>query len=122
MQDDKCYRAIIKLHIEFEPNPIFLDFFAKLNENLIDKVDTELKNTFNIPELVRNTSYDMISLKQVEMCWGCRNDQPNQEAHMDDPHGCLYEKTPEMIRKSESKKLKVNSSSSSSSYNLFDSN
>ena len=31
----------------------------------------------------------IMSLKVVSKCWGCREDQPNQLAHMD-YGGCLY--------------------------------
>lgn len=31
------------------------------------------------------------NLKPKTRCLGCLGDQPNQLAHMDPPHGCLFE-------------------------------
>lgn len=32
----------------------------------------------------------LVGIKKVSKCWGCRNDQPNQLAHMRDSTGCLF--------------------------------
>lgn len=127
MDNEKCFRAVIDIHTDFDPNPIFIDFYCNPTENLIEKVDDEFKNTNNIPVLVRNAPYDLISLKQVEMCWGCRNDQPNQEAHQDEPYGCLRKNSPDIVLTQDlidiaEKETKRQKSNSSSSLNLFNSN
>jgi hypothetical protein len=115
---------VLTIHADFDPNPIVLDFYATLYDNLIDKVDVELKSTNSFPLLVRNVTYDLISLREVELCWGCRNDQPGQNAHIEGPHGCMYVKEEdELLEKEElinlPQKKRSRSSTSSSSLNLF---
>lgn len=81
-----------------------IDFILEIseNENIIREIYTHLCNEFHddsydnmksglkpIVEYLKKR-YVIKTIKQVSVCWGCIENQPNQLAHIDCSNGCLH--------------------------------
>ncbi len=60
-------------------------FSVKRNQDIFNKLEECIKESN--PE--ESINIRIIKIKAVSSCQGCREDQPNQLAHMDEG-GCLY--------------------------------
>jgi hypothetical protein len=79
----------------------FETILSILDSTLREKVGTDQANEFLVDFMKRSVATGIITITVAnsylipygciikQTCWGCREDQPNQLAHID-PGGCLY--------------------------------
>jgi len=76
-----------KLGIEPEINEKFkFEFKSEQRENIMEII----KNLLRDEGFCMISNLKINSIKTIPSCWGCREDQPNQLAHMD-YGGCMYD-------------------------------
>ncbi len=64
-------------------------FKVEQQEEIVGKIRQLIDQQREIPYHRPVNNIKIIRMKLVSSCIGCREDQPNQQAHMD-PGGCLY--------------------------------